>query len=111
MDPKREQLIRFYTVLGVVTFIGMWASVAWFLLSWGGPFDFPGALVANPAALMITIEMGCMAIVASIMMYRDAEKLQIGKGWLLVVLGIVVGFGAVFPLFMAARERRLAREV
>jgi hypothetical protein len=104
MDLKREQLIRFYTVLGIVTFIGMWASVAWFLLSWGGPFDFPRALVANPAALMITIEMGCMAVVASIIMYRDADKVRL-NGWLLVALGIVVGFGVVFPLFLAARER------
>lgn len=102
-----SKLVRIYVIVGVATFIGMWASVARFLLAGGGPFDFAAALVANAAVLMLTIEMTGMAVVSSILMYQEAQRLQLGNGWVIIILAIVVGFGGAFPLFLAARQRRL----
>jgi len=111
MGSDKNTLVLIYALVGVATFIGMWVSVASFLSAGNGPLDFAAALAANPAVVMLTIEMTGMAVVASILMYQEAQRLEIGNPWVSIILAIIVGFGGVFPLFLALRQRRLQAEL
>jgi hypothetical protein len=93
--------------MGIAAFIGMWLSVAVFLWNGGRPSDFAGALFANSAVTMLTIEMTVMAAATSLLMFREAKRLGIRGPWLILFLAVSVGFGVVFPIFLAFRERRL----
>ena len=105
---RRSMVIVFFAALGVVALFGMWANVFWFLRQPGAtPAAFGRALVANPAVVMLSIEMACMALACSVLMVREARRLNMPARWLVLFAALTLGFGVVFPLFLAARERRL----
>jgi hypothetical protein len=109
---NRRLLSWLYLGIGVTALVGMWCNIALFLLGPGGtPREFFRALVANPAVTMLTVEMGCMALASSLLMYTEARRRQMRGPWTIVLLAAAVGFGVVFPLFLAVRERRAHAEM
>ena len=104
---RSEGLARVYFAIGVVAGLGMWSSVALFFLAGGTPFGFARALVANPAVTMLTIEMGAMALVSSLPMYDEASRQRVRGVWFILLLAVTVGFGVMFPVFLAWRQRHL----
>ena len=107
MQDRNHRLTLLYALIGTVALIGMWSNVARFVLvAHGTPIEFVRAIVANPAVTMLTIELGCMAVAASLVMYTEARRLRMRGVWIVLFLAITLGFGVVFPFFLAVRQYR-----
>lgn len=106
MDTRSDTIARTYGLIGIVALVGMWSQVARFLLGADpSPQAFVHALFANPAVAMLSIEMACMALASAVFMYVEAQRRQQSGIWLILLAALTLGFGVVFPLFLARRER------
>jgi hypothetical protein len=103
MRISRRAATLLYATIGLIALVGMWLQVAQFIAAHG--LDAPLFLQqirANPAVTMLTVEMACMALASSLYMYVETE--HNGWRWWLLAAAII-GFGVIFPLFLAQRQR------
>ncbi len=93
-----------YLVLAVLGAAGTWS----YNLQYQGS-DYLGAWFANPASSSAAVDVLVTAVVACLFYVR--EGLRLGLRWTLVLVPLtaVVALAFTFPLFLAVRERRLAR--
>lgn len=102
-------LVTVYLVLALAGLLGTW----WFNLSFvaAGGGDYLGGWFANAASSSAAVDIIVMALAACVVMVVEGRRLgfrPIGLV-LLVVLSFVVAVSFTFPLFLALRERHLAR--
>ena len=64
--------------------------------------------LTTPAGVSITVDLGLFLLAAAVLMVIEARRLQIRFVWLYVILGLLIAISVTFPLFLIARERRLA---
>jgi hypothetical protein len=64
--------------------------------------------LATPASTSITVDLGLLLLPLCAWMVIEARRLAIRFVWLYVVFGLLVAISVTFPLFLIARERRLA---
>ena len=64
---------------------------------------------ANPASRSITVDIGFFLLAASAFMVIEARRLAVRYVWLYVLLALLVAASVAFPLFLIARELRLAQ--
>jgi len=83
----------YFNIRGVIEPQGSLAS-AWF---------------GTPAASSLAVDLLVTASAASIFIIIEGRRLGIRWYWLYVVASFVTAVGFTFPLFLAARELRLAR--
>jgi Terpene cyclase DEP1 len=69
---------------------------------------FPAALLANHATISITIDILLVTLAGIFWLVFEARRLGIRFAWLYVFFGIFFAISFTFPLFLLARERRLA---
>jgi hypothetical protein len=69
---------------------------------------FIAATKANPAATSIANDITIFAIAAFIFMVLEARKLGIRFVWVYITLSLAVAVSVMFPLFLIARELKLA---
>lgn len=70
---------------------------------------FFAAWFANPAVSSLAWDLLAAASAASIFIILEGRRLGIRWYWAYVVLSFVTAVGFTFPLFLAVRERSLAR--
>ena len=58
--------------------------------------------------MSITVDIALFMLAASVFLILEARRLGIRFAWLYIVLGLLVAISVTFPLFLIARERRLA---
>jgi len=114
MSSHRRFLCALYASIAAVALIGTWRQNLAFMAEAGlglpeGFLQFWPALLANRATTSITVDIFLFALAATVWMVLEARKLGIRFVWLYVVFGITVAISVTFPLFLIARERRLAR--
>ena len=63
---------------------------------------------ANPASTSITIDIGWLTMSVCVLMVIESRRLAIPFVWLYILGGLLVAISFTFPLFLIARERRLA---
>jgi hypothetical protein len=98
-----------YLAIAVVALIATWRQNLAFMAERGAGFtDFWLALLVNRATISITVDLFLFALAAVVWMVLEARRLQIRRVWLYVLFGITVAISVTFPLFLIARERRLA---
>jgi small-conductance mechanosensitive channel len=68
---------------------------------------WPALLVSRPT-ISITVDIFLFVLAAVIWMVLEARRLQMRWVWLYVLFAIVIAVSVTFPLFLAARERKLA---
>lgn len=96
-----------YLLLAVAGLIGTWAFNAMAIVQMT---DFVGDLVGSgPAVSSITIDLLVVAVAGSVLIIVEARRIGMRFGWLYVVLAGVTAFAFTFPLFLAMRQRHLAR--
>jgi len=116
MSSTRRRLCIVYGVLALVALVGTWSqNVAYFRPDEGALAGFVLATVrfwpdtfATPASTSITIDLLLFFLAAAVFMVLEARKLGIRWVWAYVIFGVLIAISVTFPLFLIARERRLA---
>ena len=110
-DTDRNLCIA-YGLIAAAALVGTWSqNLTFFALpDNGGLLGFLRGTVANPAAASITIDILFFGLAASIWMVVEARRLAIRGVWLYIALSFLVAISVTFPLFLIARQRRLAQQ-
>lgn len=111
MTPASRRLCLVYGALSVIALIACWKqNFAYF--GGGGMIEgnvrFWSDALINPAARSVTVDLFLFATAVAIWMLLEARRLAIRGVWIYVFAGILVGISVTAPLFLIARERRLA---
>lgn len=72
-----------------------------------GGQDYGQAWTATAVDLVLTYDLGIVAIAGVIFMFTEGKRLGMKRVWVLVLLSGVTAMAFVFPLFLALRERKL----
>jgi hypothetical protein len=116
MPRSRLLLCWFYVAIALLALIGTWhQNLSYFdsnegLLA-GSVFAtgrFWPATLATPASTSITVDLGLLLLPLCALMVIEARRLAIRFVWVYIVLGLLIAISVTFPLFLIARERRLA---
>jgi len=116
MPRSRKLLCWFYGLTALVALVGTWSqNVAYFRPEDGVVVGFAlatarfwPATLATPASTSITVDIGLFMLSAAALMIVESRRLAIRFVWIYIVLGLLVAISVTFPLFLIARERRLA---
>jgi len=110
MTDSRKLLCAFYALLAAAALWATWSqNFAFFAQSPdAGPFGFIRAAYANPAAASLANDLFLLCAAAVVWMVVEARRHGIRFVWIYVVLSFVVAISVTFPLFLIARERKLA---
>ena len=117
MPRSRLLLCLAYLAAAVLAMFGTWTqNVAYIRPEEGSVLGFiyatgrfwPETLV-TPASTSITVDLAVLLLPLIAFMVIEARRLGIRFVWLYVALGFLVAISVTFPLFLIAREWRLAK--
>jgi len=107
LPTSSKVLCACYAVISVVALLATWSQNLQYgagdLLS-----GFVPDLKANPAARSITVDLFLFGLPVLIWMLAEARKHSIKWVWAYFLAGAVTAISVTFPLFLIARELRLA---
>jgi hypothetical protein len=111
MSRTSQILCVFYGLISLVALVTTWSQN---LLYFTGPepagfLAYINDLKVNGAARSFTVDIGLFLLAATALMVVEARKLRVSFVWLYVILGFAIAISVTFPLFLIARERRLAK--
>jgi hypothetical protein len=114
MSRSRRILCFFYAAISVIALVACWRQNIAFMSETGldllsGLIAFWPALLANHATTSITLDIFLFGLAAYIWMVVEARRLEIPYVWLYMILALPIAISVMFPLFLIARERRLAQ--
>ena len=112
MPSSRIALCTVYAAIALAALLATWSqNLAYF----HSPADFIPALGAflldtkvTPAARSITADIALFFLAAAIFMVIEARKHGVRFVWAYIAGGLFVAISVTFPLFLIARELRLA---
>src|ERR1700752_2973018 len=106
----RRGLCAAYALLAPGALVATWSqNLAFFAASPGaGLSGFLSGAYANPAAASLSNDLWFLTGAAIVWMVVEARRHAIRFVWLYVALGFAIAISVAFPLFLIARERRLA---
>lgn len=113
MSLRRKIICWAYAGIAVLALFATWRqNLAFFAESSlrvdQGFVPFWRALLVNRPAISITVDIFLFALAAFIWMLFESRRLGIRWVWLYLLVGIVIAISFAFPIFLIARERRLA---
>jgi hypothetical protein len=112
MASRQRLLIAFYAIVSIAALIATWSQNLQLFRPGSGPLEpfsaFVEATRVNPASRSITVDIGFFLLAASAFMVIEARRLGVRLVWLYIVFGFLIAISVTFPLFMIARETRLA---
>ncbi len=112
MSRTRQILCIFYGLIALVALIATWGqNLTYFIGDNTAPdrLQYVYDLKANAAARSFTVDIGFFLLAGAGLMVAEARKLGIGLVWLYVIFGFIIAISVTFPLFLIAREMRLAK--
>jgi hypothetical protein len=71
--------------------------------------DYGQAWTATAVDLVLTYDLGIVAIAGVIFMFVESKRVGLKGVWILVALSGITAMAFVFPLFLALRERKLTQ--
>ena len=111
MSTQQRWLIGFYAVVAIAALWATWGQnlqYVWATGEFSALNQFLPDLRVNPAARSIAVDIGLFLLAAAAFMVIEARRLGVRWVWLYVLFGFLVAISVTFPLFMIARELRLA---
>ena len=106
----RRILIGVYAAIAVVALLATWSqNVAYLHGTKGFPGGFLQDLKVNAGTRSITVDIVLFFLAAAIFMVFEARRLGIPYVWAYIVGGMLIAISVTFPLFLIARERKLAQ--
>lgn len=95
----------FFLILSVVGLITAWVFNGIATVSSQNYID---AWFGSAVDWVLSLDLLIVAIAGSALMIFEAQRLEMKRVWLYIVLSGVTAFAFTFPLFLSMRERRLA---
>jgi hypothetical protein len=110
MNRSTKVLCAVYALLAVAALVATWSqNLAFFAANpSAGVMDFIRGGYANPAAASLSNDLYLLSLTVILWMVVEARRLRIRFVWVYVVLSFVIAISVTIPLFLIARERRLA---
>lgn len=112
MTANQKLLCVFYAIVAALALYATWSQNIQLMTPGMGPFDpyavFLEQMKVNPASRSIAVDIGFFLLAAAAFMVIEARRLGIRLVWLYIVLGFLIAISVTFPVFMIAREMRLA---
>jgi len=113
MSVQQRMLVGFYVLVALAGLYTTWSQNLQLMTPGMGPFDpytvFLEQTRVNAASRSITLDLGFFLLAAVAFMVIEARRLGVRFVWLYVILAFAVAISVLFPLFMAARELRIAK--
>jgi len=111
MSRARQLLCVFYGLIAITALVMTWSQN---LLYFQGPNpagfgQYLLDLKVNGAARSFTVDIGLFLLAATSLMAIEARKVGMKFVWIYVIFGFLIAISVTFPLFLIAREIRLAR--
>lgn len=72
--------------------------------------DYGRAWTATAVDLVATYDLGIVAVAGVVFMFTESARIGMKRTWILVVLSGITAMAFVFPMYLALRERHLARK-
>lgn len=113
MSAQHRWLIWFYALVAVAALIATWGQNLEYVWATGEVSalnQFLPDLKANPASRSISVDIGLFLLAAAAFMVIEARRLGVRFVWLYILFGFLVAISVTFPLFMIARELRIAAQ-
>jgi len=112
MSSFRKALCWIYGAIALAALVATWSqNLPYFTgahLPGNGP-SYIADLKVNGAARSFTVDIGLFLLAATFLMAIEARRLGIRWVWLYVAFGFLIAISVTFPLFLIAREMRLAK--
>ena len=116
MPRSRVFLCWMYAAAAIMAMVGTWRQNVAYLRAEEGlvsgfvlaTLRFWPDTLATPASTSITIDLGLLLLPVCALMIIESRRLAIRFVWAYIVLGLLIAISVTFPLFLIARERRLA---
>ena len=98
-------------MIAAVALVATWSQNLAFMAQpdSGGIGGFLQAAFANHAAASLGLDLLLFCIAAFVFMLVEAQRLGIRLVWLYIILSLLIAVSVMFPLFLIARQRRLAQ--
>ncbi|MFM5904906.1 MAG: DUF2834 domain-containing protein [Micrococcales bacterium] len=74
-----------------------------------GGQDYGKAWTATAVDLVLTYDLGLVAIAGVVFMFAEARRIGMKRAWIYVLLSSFTAMAFSFPLFLAMRERHLLK--
>jgi hypothetical protein len=112
MSRSRQLLCAVYALLAVAALFATWSNNLAFMAQSpdAGIAGFVRAGFVNPAAASLSYDLAFLGLAALVWMVVEARRHAIRFVWIYVVLSFLIAVSVMFPLFLIARERRLAAQ-
>ena len=111
MTRTSRWLCGLYAVIALAALYGTWSqNLAYMGPGPHGGGNFMSDLKVNPAARSITIDIGWFLFAAAILMVREARRVGVRFVWAYIALAFAIAISVTFPLFLIAREIRMASD-
>ncbi len=109
MTTTRKILCGIYAAIAAIALVATWTQNAAYLGdSTGFLKNFLLDLKTTPASRSITVDIVLFFLAAAIFMVIEARKHGVPFVWAYIVGGMLIAISVTFPLFLIARERKLA---
>jgi len=112
MSGTRQYLCLFYAAIALVALVATWSQNLTYYIGdhpAADPLQYLLDLKASAAARSFTVDIGFFLLAGTGLMVVEARKLGIKWVWLYVIFGFIIAISVTFPLFLIAREMRLAK--
>lgn len=109
MDRTAKIRCGVYAAIAVVALVATWSQN----LAYDFAEVFPKFLrdtTVTPASRSITADILLLFLAAAILMVVEARRHNVRFVWAYIAGGFLIAISVTFPLFLIARERRLAAE-
>lgn len=111
MPRTRQLLCVFYGLVALTALIMTWSQNLLYFTG-ANPAGFGQYILdlkVNGAARSFTVDIGLYLLAGTGLMVTEARRLGVKFVWLYVLLGFGIAISVTFPLFLIAREMRLAQ--
>ncbi len=111
MSTTSRILCVVYALIAIAALYGTWSQNLLYSGQPGGiGAHFLNDLRVNPASRSISIDVSWIVASASLLMVTEARRIGMRLPWLYVIFSFAIAVSVTVPLFLVARELRLASD-
>jgi len=109
MTRTGRLLCLLYAAIALAALYGTWSENLAYLEPGGhGGAAFLPDLKANPATRSISVDIGWFLFAAAVLMVLEARRIGLRFVWVYIAFAFAIAISVTFPLFLIAREVRMA---